>query len=230
MRLPDGTLAHFKTPDGAPQSGPLLTDSAALIEANLDAHAAGGEARFLERAIRLADDSLARRRAPDGAFLDRPAGLEAIGNLRIPFTPVDENGRLADGLLRLAALLHEERYAAAARETLAALRVTAERSGSHAAPFARALTRTLGDPFTITVVGAPAASVALREAALRLPEPLVDVRTIAPDDAATLERTGFLVNERPLAYPCIGMRCGAPAESATQLAESADALRQLPAR
>ncbi len=230
MRAPDGTLLHYKIAGEEAKVGPLLTDHAALLEASLDAHAVTGEPRFLQRASALADAALQSLRDGSGAFLDARQDPGARGNLRKPHYPPAENGTMADGLLRLSALLHDERYASAAREALAALHGTASRYGSHAANYARAVVRSLAEAPTVTVVSASAQGAALREAAVRLADPLVDVRTIDPSDSGALAQTGFLSSDRALAYPCIGTRCGAPAENAAQLSESYDMLRQLPVR
>ena len=219
---------HFQPPGGAPQHGPLLTDQAALVAASLELHAATGETAFLERARALADATIESLRDESGAFLDSRAS-DVLGNLATPYYPLDDNARMAESLLRLGAILGDERYATAGRETLQALDADWRRAGPFAAPYGEALLHAVGEPLTVAIVGDAQASAALRDAALRLPNPLAVVYTL-PGDETTLATRGYLRSDEPLAYICEGTRCAAPARDATTLQESYDALRQLPVR
>ncbi len=138
----------------------------------------------------------------------------ALGNVRIPYAPLDENAELADALLRLGAILHDERYTQIARAILESFAGKWQHAGSFAATYGSAVVRLLEEPLTITIAGA---SEALRDAALRLPDPLAVVHTT-------------ISNEPPFATICSGTRCAAPATDATTLQESWDSLRQLPVR
>jgi uncharacterized protein YyaL (SSP411 family) len=229
MLDPRSQLAfHFKPPDGAPEHGPLLTDQAALVAAALDVHAATGEAAFLERARAIAEAAIECLRDESGAFADSGAG-DLLGNLATPHHPLDDNAKMADSLLRLAAVLAEERYARIGREILLALDADWRQAGPFAAPYGEAMLRALGDPLTVAIVGDVRASEVLRDAALRLPNPLAVVYTL-PADEKTLAARGYLAGNEPLAYICEGTRCAAPARDAATLQESYDALRQLPVR
>jgi len=211
-----GLAMHFRSPGGPPQVGGLLTDQVALIDALLCVHGATGEAIYLERARSLADATIARLWREDGGFADTD-DASALGNVRVPYAPLDENAKLADALLRLGAIVHEERYAQTGRATLESFGNRWQRAGAFAATYGAALMRLLEEPVTITIVGVPQRSAALRDAALRLPDPLAVVHSASSDDA-------------PLATVCSGTRCAAPATDAATLQESWDALRQLPAR
>ena len=219
---------HFMPPGGSPQFGPLLADQVALVEAFLDLHAASGEPAFLERARRLCDATIAHLRSDSGGFVDTRSD-EQLGSLAFEHRPLEENAKFADLLFRLGASVREERYAQLARETLLSLDGLWQRAGSFAAPYGAALLRVGSEPLTIAIVGEPSASAPLREAALRLPNPLAIAFTLPPDPAV-LEGRGYLESDEPLAYICAGTRCAAPARDATTLQESYDALRQLPVR
>jgi len=212
----DGLAMHFRAPGGSPQISGLLTDQVALLDALLNLHAATGLSDYLDRAGTLADTTIARLRRDDGAFADND-DAQALGNLRVPHAPLDENAKLADALLRLAAILHEERYTKVARGILESFGGKWQRAGSFAAPYGAAVLRLLSEPLTIAIAGAPERSQKLRDAALRLPDPLAVVHTTPSGDA-------------PLATICSGTRCAAPATNAATLQESWDALRQLPVR
>ncbi|MGA3039138.1 MAG: DUF255 domain-containing protein [Vulcanimicrobiaceae bacterium] len=216
MLAPDGLAMHFRAPGGAPQVSGLLTDQVAFLDALINLHAATGIAGYLNRAQALADATIARLRRDDGTFVDNDDAA-ALGNVRVPFAPLDENAELADALLRLGAILHEERYTAIARAILEAFGGRWQRAGSFAATYGAAVVRFLEEPLTITLVGAPERSETLRDAALRLPDPLAVVHTTPSGEA-------------PFATICSGTRCAAPATDAATLQESWDALRQLPVR
>jgi uncharacterized protein YyaL (SSP411 family) len=224
----DGLALHFKAVGGAPQEGPLLTDQVALVCALLDLHAATGVGRFFEDARRLADAAIAFFRREDGAFVDS-ADEQAFGNLRIPYRPLDENAEMADVLLRIGAILGDERYLHVARRILVALGEAWHGVGSFAAAYGSALLRALEEPLVITIVGTEDANSELRDAALRLPDPLAVVHTLASNDPL-IETRGYLASEVPLAYACAGKRCAAPAADATSLQTAYESLRQLPVR
>ncbi len=216
MIASDGLAMHFRTPGGAPQVNALLTDQVALLDALLSVHAATGVPDYLDRARTLADATITHLRRNDGAFVDND-DASPLGNVRIPYAPLDENANLADALLRLGAILHEERYTDLARATLESFGSGWQHAGTFAATYGAAILRLLEEPLTITIAGAPEHSEALRDAALRLPDPLAVVHS-TPSEAA------------PFATICSGTRCAAPATDAATLQESWDSLRQLPVR
>jgi hypothetical protein len=213
MLAPDGLAMHFRAPDGVPQIEALLTDQVALADALLSLHAATGINEYLDRARTLADATIARLRRDDGSFADSD-DAEALGNVKILHAPLDENAEFADVLLRLNAILHDERYLHVARGILEAFDGKWQRAGSFAAVYGAAVLRLLEEPLTITIAGTPDATSVIRDAALRLPDPLAVVHTAPSGDS-------------PMATICSGTRCAAPATDATTLQESWDALRQL---
>lgn len=216
---PDGLLYHVLAPDAAPQVSGLLTDQVAYARALLDAHEISGEPRFLRRARATVETTLDNFGAPGGGFYDRLPGDDAFGRLALRDLPVTDNGLFADALLRLAALTGETRYRDAAKSVLHRFAAGVRSAGPFAATYARALRRFLMPELTVRIVGEPAQTDAFREAALRLPSPLVSIRTLMPDDAEALE----MPRERA-AYVCITATCGAPVREPAQLRAAYDAL------
>lgn len=206
----DGLFYHFLPPGGAPQVRGLLTDQAAYLRASLDAHEYTGEERFLERASALAEAMQKVLAAPDAGFYDH-AGLHGeLGNLTFKDRPLHDNALVADSFLRLAALTGEERYRSQAESILAIYSKTYGKSGSFATSYVRAVRRFLSTPSSLTVIGTVAKTQDFREAARRLPDPLLCVRTIGPQHDA----------RAPGAYLCRGTTCAAPAHSAADLASA----------
>lgn len=215
----DGLLYHVLVPDAAPQVRGLLTDHVAYVRALLEAHEVSGEPRFLQRARTAVELTLENFQATDGGFYDRIPGDDAFGRLALPDRPIVENGLFADGLLRLAALTGETRFAEPAKSALQHYSAKARGAGSFAATYARALRRYLTPELTVRIVGEPSQTDAFREAALRLPSPLISIRTLTPSEASALEMPG----ERG-AYVCVTGTCGAPVREAAQLRGAYDAL------
>ncbi|MBV8584514.1 MAG: thioredoxin domain-containing protein [Candidatus Eremiobacteraeota bacterium] len=214
----EGLTHHFVEPGGPPQVRGLLADQVAYARALLDAHEVAGEARFLDRARLLADRTIERFSAEDGGFFDRVPGDDAHGNLEIADRPIGDNGTFAECLLRLAALAGEQRYRDAAERTLALFARTYAAAGPFAAPYARALRRYLAPELTVRIVGQPAATGGFREAAFRLPNPLVTIRT---GDSTAL---GLPADPAPAAYVCAGATCAAPAAEPAAIRSAYDAV------
>jgi uncharacterized protein YyaL (SSP411 family) len=219
LTAPGGLLYHVLAPGQAPDVRGLFTDHVAYARALLDAHEISGEARFLSRAQIIADRAIAAFEAPAGVFYDRLPGDEALGRLALPDISIVDNGLFAEVLLRLAALTEERRYRDRAAAALRAFAHSSRSAGSFAAPYVRALRRYLSPELTVRVVGAPAATDAFRESALRLPSPFVSVRTLTEKEAAT----AGLPAERA-AYVCLLGTCGPPVTQAADLRDAYDAL------
>jgi uncharacterized protein YyaL (SSP411 family) len=203
----DGLLYHVLGPDGSPHVRGLLVDHVAYARALLDAHERSGEGRFLARARALVEAVIARFAAPDGGFYDRLAGSDAFGRLALPDRPIVENGLLAEACLRLGSLTGHAAYRERAEAILRRYPSIAERAGTFAVTYARALRRFLSPEVVVRIVGAPSATAGFREVASRLPTPFVSMRTLPAENAAELALPGDL---HPAAYVCMGTTCGAP--------------------
>jgi uncharacterized protein YyaL (SSP411 family) len=224
-----GLAFHFIVPGGTPQVRGLLGDQTAYLRALVDAHEVTGLARYLERAVALAAALTQRFAGEDGGFYDHAAVEDAIGRLRIADRPIVDNGLLAESLLRLGALTGDPAYREQAERTLALYARTYAAAGSFASTYGRALRRYLSPEAVVRIVGEPGATALFREAAVRLPEPSIAIRTVAPASAGELD---LPPEPQPAAYVCAGTVCGAPALRAEDLRKAYDGLkhRTLPAR
>ncbi len=217
MRDEDGLLYHFIEPAGAPQVRGLLADQSAYLRALLDAHECGGEPRFLQRARDLAGAIEGHFDSRSGGFYDHAGVEEQLGNLAVRQRPLGDNSLLADSFLRLAARDNDGRCRAVAQRTL---QLYASNYGSmrmFAAPFARALRRYFNGGASVVLVGAPALTADLREAARALPDPLITVRTIDPEETLELQQRGLQPALAPVAYLCRRNVCSAPARTTAEL-------------
>lgn len=224
MRDDDGLLYHFIEPQGTPQVRGLLTDQAAYLRALLDAHEFGGAPRFLRRARDLAGAIERRFAAPDGGFYDHAAAERTLGNLEVRDRPLPDNCLIAESLLRLAVLDEEPRYRDAAERALTLYAKTYGRAGTFAAPYGRALRRYLTQPASIVLVGSEQTTDELREGAHALPDPLLDVLTIEPEDGTALQSRGYDPLLAPVAYVCAGTACAAPARTVAELRDAYESL------
>jgi uncharacterized protein len=219
---PDGFVYHVLSAGEPPRVRGLLTDQVAYVRALTDAHEISGEDRFLQRARTMADRLLERFEAPDGGFYDRIALEAPIGRLEILDRPIGDNGILAETLLRLDLLASEPRYRVAAERALIIHAKNFASAGAFAAPHVRALRRYLGENLAVRVVGTAKATDAFREAALRLPTPLLAIRTISPAGAHAF---ALPAAPHPAAYVCSGTTCAAPATEAAGLRAAYESLR-----
>jgi uncharacterized protein YyaL (SSP411 family) len=217
----DGLAHHFITPGGEPQVRGLLTDQVAYARALLDAHETCGEARFLERARALVGRILERFEAADGGFYDHLPVEAELGRLEIADRPIVDNAILAETQLRLNALTGDARFREVAERALAVYARTYASAGSFAAAYGRALQRLIAPVASVRIVGDPAATDAFREAAARLPSPLVAVRTVAPAEAEGLD---LPAQPQPAAYVCAGTSCGPAVSDAAGLRAAFDQL------
>lgn len=222
MRDSGGLLYHFIEPGGEPQIRGLLADQTAYLRALLDVHEYGGQPRFVQRAVPLCAAIEANFASPNGGFYDHAGAEAAIGNLDIRQRPLQENSLLVECFLRLAALENDEKLRARAEQTLQVYISTYGGMRIFAAPYARALRRYFHPATSVVVVGTPEATAELREAAHALPDPLLAVRTIDPQETRELKRRGM--KRKLAAYFCRGNVCGAPAHSVADLRDAYEKL------
>ena len=209
LRDESGLLFHVIAPGEEPRISGLLTDQVAYIRALLDAHEITGEPRLLERAVAHADLTMTRFMAPEGGFYDS-AHSDKLGRLEIPDRPINENGIMAENLLRLHTMTQNQSYYEAAQAVLTLYAKTFERAGSFAATYARALRRYLSPAVSVRVVGDASETAPFRAAARALPSPFVTVHgEIGPE---------------PAGYVCVGEVCAPPVRQATGLAAAYDSV------
>ncbi|MDQ6826044.1 MAG: DUF255 domain-containing protein [Candidatus Eremiobacteraeota bacterium] len=220
----NGLLYHYLEPGRAPQVSGLLTDQAAYLRALLDAHEYTGHTRFLARAQTLAEAVEKNLAAPEGGYYDHANLAEALGNLKLQDRPLNDNGQMADSLLRLADMLHENRYRERAEETLLVFIRTYGKAGSFAATYVRALRRYLSTPSTVMLIGEIDELIDLRDASLNLSDPLKVVRTFHPEDLQALQHSGLSAEKTPVAYVCAGTRCAPPAYCAPEIRSAYEGL------
>ena len=222
----DGAGMHrFLAPDG-PQVPGLLADQAWTALACLDAYECAGRAQDLARARALADLMIERLGAESGGFYDTPAGHDALGRLSMRQKPVKENAVAADALLRLARLLHEDRYEDTARRALAPYAGIAEAQGHFAAGYARSVDRLLNPGAEIKIVAGEGDADALRDAALALVVEERIVRVIDPAEADALAAEALPAHPAPAAYACYGTLCSAPVTTPADLIDIVQKTKQ----
>lgn len=164
LRTPAGGMYHYA--DATPHVPGLLMDSVMLALALLDAYALIGDAMYLQRAARLANDIVRLHRNPAGGFSD--LSQTGPGNLQFPVTVLTQNATVAALFVRLADLSGDVSHRKTAYWALQHFPNAHRRYEAFAAGFGHALGRLLALPLIITIKGMPgAASVrALARAAL----------------------------------------------------------------
>ncbi len=229
MRDTNGRLTHVYNEGRAHVTG-FLEDVAALLEATLDLHRAGAGDRFLDAAVALAEDVVAR-------FFDETEGdlyLTPSDGERLVHRPRAEPdgatpnaaGSATLGLLRAAALSGRSEWHDAATRVLRANAYSIERAPGAFPTFARASAIAARGLAVAVVVGdsADPATAALADRARRVLAPEDGVIVVAPGAAppASLDRAWLLGREahgdRPTAYVCRGTTCSLPVHDPDALA------------
>ncbi|MCC6407927.1 MAG: thioredoxin domain-containing protein [Planctomycetes bacterium] len=181
--------------DGTYHLPGMLADQAYTLRALVDAVQFTGENRYLEPARALASHAIETLSNHDeGGFWDLRHDPKAHGGLKRRTRSILENAVMAEALLRLGLVSHENDWAHKARETLESFAADYKRYGHMVAGYARAVDLFLHPPIHVIVVGPRAASetTALRRAALAPYVASRVVQVIDPaHDVALLERSGF---------------------------------------
>lgn len=169
-------------------------------------------------ARRLADHTVESLR-PDRTFVDGPRS--GPGLLDRPLRPLDGNVELADALLDLHEVTHEDRYHEVAREAVAAFAGAHERFGPQAAAFASVAGRLRHGTLRIDV--AAPAGTDLHRAALRLADhEAVVVPAVGERSDAGTDPTDY---EDGAAYVVTGGEPSPPAHTPASLEERVTAHR-----
>lgn len=215
-RMRAGEAGMYHAWDGSGRTLGLLDDQAQMLLALLEAYEVSGQAHYFEQArqiVRVVDRDW---HEPGLGFRDLADGSEDTGLLAEPAYPLAANAAMAEALIWLARLTHDERHLSTAQETLGAFAPGLEGRGLAVADLARVVDRLLtAEPEFKIVAEHPAGepdAVAdpLHAAALRL--------RLAGRTVQRLDRTGDAdliaqlgLPERPkVAYVCAGSTCLGP--------------------
>ena len=197
-----------------PESGDLLMDWAALLNALMDAyHCCSQRPDYRQQAVAAAAEL--ENRFSDrghGAFFDTELDPAAAGNLRIREKPLPENVAAALGLLKLHHATGEDQYQQRAESVLSAF-VEANRDyGEHAAGYAAVVDRFLHPPLEITLEGNPEAAdyAAMVQAAARIDYPHIIIKPALSDRSGPAQ-----------AHICLDTICFPPVSQPADLAQSA---------
>jgi uncharacterized protein YyaL (SSP411 family) len=209
-----------------PQVPGLLGDQAWTALACIDAYEVWGDAKYLARGRQLIDLMIERLGARGRGFFDTPAAHETLGRLSMRQRPVKENAVAAMALIRLARMMHEQRYEDIARETLEQFAHAAEAQGYFASDYARAVDMLLNPGAEVKIVASPQDATSLHAAALALPVADRIVRIIDPSDSEALAAEGLPSHPAPAAYACYGTLCSAPVTTADDLIEIVEHTKQ----
>ena len=219
-----GSLPHAFDGNGVqsaqlPESGDLLGDWAAYLNALLDAYfSAPDRPAYLEQAleaVRFLNEQfydVAR-----GGYFDIQADPHALGYMRLREKPLLENTLAAGALLKLHHATGDVQYRLRAEHVLSAY-VEANRDfGEHAASYAVAVDHFLHPPLEITVEGAPVKTEThmLAVSASRVNHPHVIIKPVdGPEGTAAM------------AHVCVETLCFPPVFRPEELAASvAEALQ-----
>src|SRR5712692_4081677 len=211
----DGGLPfhYWKEDEGVKLKG-LLIDYGSLLQSLLDAFEYSGKRTYLEKAIKIADDSIEKLSDKTlGGFYDIPLEESNLGELRMRDKPIDENSVMANGLLRLSWLLERTEYATIAGKALGLFNADYERYGVTGASYALALDSYINGPIGITIITSDKSKQtrSFREGALKLYPGRRYVRYLDPaKDSEQIQHLGFDAEKAPVAYVCAGKTCGPP--------------------
>jgi uncharacterized protein YyaL (SSP411 family) len=229
LRDAKGRVAHVFDAGRAGRTG-FLEDVSALLEATLDLHRAGAGDRFLEAAVALAEDLVARFfDAEENDFFLTPADGERL--VHRPRSEPDgatpnAAGAAALALVRVAALAGRDDWEQVVQRVLRSNAIVLERAPAAFPTLARAAALHERGLSVAVVIGAPnaAGTRALADGARRLLKPEDAVVVVAPDAAPpaaldpswTAGRTA--VGGRATAYLCRGTTCSLPVHEPEALA------------
>jgi len=200
----------------------LLTDQASMIKCLTDAYQSTSERRFLNYAESIAKFMLNNLWNDAEGFYDRPRKGEALGALRTPNQPFDENSVAANAFLRLYYLTDKTEYLETARKTLEHFGSTYQDYGIMAATYGLAVELYL-HPVQIHIVGPKQDSMThvFLDESLKAYNPLKTIEILDPaEDAPRLKNLKYSTTEIPRAYVCSEGKCisvGSPEEIARRI-------------
>ncbi len=208
-----GSFSHVYSEQGPSDVPALFTDHTWLLTALLQAHGNTANETYLERAVAVAQQMVDRFFDQEGGgFFDIEEQEEAIGHLQIREKILADNTAAAQALIRLHQSTRNADYLQVAEATLSAFVETFREQGEFAADYGLAVHMLRNDLVEVTVEGRPE-DPGCREmlaAAARLPQPNLDIKTVAASDADTVAR----------AHVCLDTVCLPPVDSPAELADA----------
>ena len=224
----DGQLFHYQSDTEPAKLKGLLVDQAGLLHAAIDAFQHTGQQSYLDRAIKLADNSLKTLQDESGGgFYDIPLEEADLGELKLRDKPLDENSTMVSGLMRLSWISENEEYSKAAGRSLGIFSGDYERYGLMGASYGIALDLYLNGPIGITVVGSSKSKgfVDFKNYALKLYSPRKYVLYLDPSrDSDKITRLGYNKSIGPVGYVCVGKVCGPPLKDPARMEASISSL------
>ena len=205
-----GSFSHVFSEQGPSDTPALFTDYAWLLTALLQAHGNTAREAYLERAVAVAQQMVDRFFDQEGGgFFDIEEQPEAIGHLQIREKILSDNTVAAQALIRLHQPTRNADYLQIAEATLSAFVETFKEQGEFAADYGIAIHMLKNDLVEVTIEGNPEDSGCqeLLAAAARLPEPNLDIKTVAASGGDTVAR----------AHVCLDTICLPPVDSPAKL-------------
>ncbi len=208
-----GSFSHVYSEQGPSDDLAFFTDWAWLLTALVQAHGNTASEGYLERAVAVAQimvDRFFDQKA--GGFFDIEDQPDAIGHLQIREKVLADNTVAAQALIRLHQTTGNADYRQIAEATLSAFVETFREQGEFAADYGLAVHLLNNDHVEVIVEGKPedAGCQALLAAAVRLPQPNLDIKTIVAADGDNVAR----------AHVCLDTVCLPPVDSPAELAEA----------
>jgi uncharacterized protein YyaL (SSP411 family) len=207
--------------DGTYHLAGMLGDQACLIRALIDASQLLGDADLLLPAEAIAEQTIARQKAPDGGFYDILNDPRQSGSMRRRNRSILENAMMAESLVRLSYLSRRPEFYDEAIGTLEAFSNDYKEYGYYVAGFGRAVDLVFYEPLVLTIVGDRDSeqAQALRSAALADYVPSRIVQMLDPaHDPILIGRSGYKVEDAPVVYITVGRTTRQAARSPSELA------------
>lgn len=193
--------------DGTYHLPGMLADQAYLIRALIDASQITGDADLLLPAETIAEQAIARQKAPGGGFYDILHDPGMGGSMRRRNRSILENSVMAEALVRLSYLSRRPEFIAEATQALEAFANDYKEYGYYVAGYGRSVDLVFYEPLVLTIVGQrdSAQAQAFRHAALSTYLPSRIVQMLDPRyDPILIGRTGYKVEEQPVVYVTVG--------------------------
>lgn len=229
-----GEAGMYHAWDGSPRTLGILDDQAQMLLALLEAYEVSGQAHYFEQArqiVRVVDRDW---HEPGIGFRDLADGSEETGLLAEPRYPLAENADMAEALIWVARLTHDDRYLSTAQETLGAFAHGLEGRGLAVTNYARVVDRLLSAEPEFKIVaehpaGEPdAVADPLHRAALRLRLSGRTVQRLDRTGDAELIRQLGLPDVAKVAYVCSGSTCLGPLTDPDQFMPTVEELLGAP--